>query len=380
MDAGPRGVVLGPHEALFAELMWLQEIATRVPPTELASALPGLGQSGLPAVPSRLQQRILDASLLYGAPDTSALGAIGPRMLQPFLDTHGISFGYREWFQEVQSRHGAKRSPLRRREPLAETVAERFTHARTTQDRVDATRNVAFQQTPPQVIHAVIRILRTCGFTRINLSGEGSFDVPAYAHHSLRDVPWPDHGVRFADDHPYLDLGYGYASSLANGIHDSIATSISSGAPFLSSDMLGPAWVSQNGDEPQYEVVRAIFDLPDGPVRPDGFQRIDELEGSRTLASLRQYVDFVVNRVSTADANAVAEVRREAAKVARLNQRGRRLDKLSRTATYLAVPLGVAELYAGITGPGLALGVVGALSQGMTSTITHRNRNHWITI
>ena len=375
------GVVLGPFEALLAELMWFREVAHKVPLKDLNEMLPGLRQTELPSVPADQQRRILDASILYGLPDTTALGATGPNLLEDYLEDRGISVSYRVWVEEVLPEYGFKRTLLRRREAFAETAQEWATHLRSVDETVKAARENDFATTPAPVIRTVIRVLDAIGYKRISVGDEAPTNLATYAQLLLGDAPWPDHGVRFLKDGQAVFLpGPIRARAIANGIYDSITKSITSSAPFLSSDALGPAWISQGGDEPQYQLIKAIFDLPDGPRRPDTFQRIQELEGDRKLRSLREYVDFAMNRVLTADANAIAEVKREAAAVVRSRRLSHRLETVAQAVTYIAVPVGIAEAYADVVGPGIAISVLGALGQGMASTLNRRNTNHWTSI
>jgi hypothetical protein len=94
-----RGVVLGPFEALCAEVMWFRE-SVPIAQAFRGASLVRVAVPRLPRVSWQVQRKILTANLLYGDLDVSAAGPWGANFLDALLMKNGINVSQREWTEE----------------------------------------------------------------------------------------------------------------------------------------------------------------------------------------------------------------------------------------------------------------------------------------
>ncbi len=365
----PVGVLLGPYEALCAELMWFTETVRAARSLHGAETLdPNLRD--LPRVSAAVQRRILNAGLLYGTIDTSALGIRGARLLDTLLMSKGIRISQREWEEE----HGTA-SPFER-------FADTYTVSNT--DAVSAAVS-SVATTPETVMREIARVLR-----RLGIASYGGFqgdqiipnmDVLPYVRRLLKDAPWPPSTLREIDGELVYNLNFlSRPGMLALGIDGVLRQSVESGLPLLSSSLAAPAWVQQRGTEPQYEVMKFIHSLPDGPALPPTFRSLQSLTNDGRLTGLREFVDFATNRILTAESDAISEVKKEMARVARTHRADRRSGQVAQAVTFISVPVGVAEALSGVVGPGLSLTLLGGLSQGLSLYMQRTRSRRWTSL
>ena len=368
-----RGVVLGPFEALCAEVMWFRE---SVPIAEAfrGASLVRFAVPRLPRVSWQVQRKILTANLLYGDLDVSAAGPWGANFLDHLLMKNGINVSQREWIEDFLPPEII--SPLRRfrmNDAFHVDPTTRFVPP-------NAMILVDSPTIPEPVVHAVVRTLKRVGYESFGGFGPsgttGQQDVRSYAKESLAGLPWPPH----AGDNAGIAMSSLLsvrAARIAVGIHQSIERSVVQSKPFLSVDALAPAWVHNDGSEPQFEVVKAVFELPDFPSLPRTFLAVSMLDGDPRLTSLRSFVDWATNRILTCEATAVQQVRRETERIASRKRRRERIAGLTEAITYVSLPVGGLEAISGMVGPGLGLASLGALSQGISSILTRNSVRHW---
>lgn len=365
------GVVLGPYEAFCAELMWFGEVCAEVPAQARSRKRNPPQRLRAPRVAWQLRRRILQASLLYGRLDTRA---VGPRVIS-YIDAtmfrNGVDIDPEVWRTDLFNRWW-------------DAPFQRFDYPDAKYDFEDGRTWMEFDElappipidapaVPEPVIVAVERFLRRVGYERI----DGS-DLRTYSQR-LRDASWPpDGGLR-----PFNAAFAAFQSRsmmAAVGVHRAIQRSVDQGVPFLSRDALAPEWIQSDEESPQFEVIEAIFSVPDGPELPPSFGALRQLDQDPRVVHLREFVDWATNRILTAETTALHEVQKEvqrAARGARNRERGRRV---SEAVTYLGVPVGVAETLAGTAGVGLSLASLGALGQGISSMIARSESRQWMSL
>jgi hypothetical protein len=337
--------------------MWFQEtveIARRTRGRRLVRfAIPNV-----PRVSTAVRTRLVTAALLYGQQDVSSLGPFGHNLLDTVLFKSGLS--QREWYGDF----------------LPEDITPPFTRFNDfafgspllgmSQSQED------FPRTPEPVLRAVSRVMRRMGITSSGSFGVQNpipqMPVTRYVHRVLGENPWPP------------KLGFATPEKIALGAYYAINQSVHHSIPLIDSDLLAPAWIRKDPSAPEFEVIKAVIEVPDGPQLPRTLSAVQTLEGDPRLIDLRNFVDFAVNRILTGESDALTEVKREVSRIHRLARRGERAGRVAQLTTYVALPVGVAEVVLGAIGPGLAIGSLGFLTQGLQNFVLRRKRSHWLTL
>lgn len=363
------GIVLGPYEAFCAELMWFGEVCAAVP----ARARESDPRTPLraPRVAWQLQRRILQASLLYGRLDTRAAGPNVIGFIDATMFRNGRSIDPEVWRSELFERWW-------------DAPFQRFDYPDAKYDYEDGRRTMQFDLlappipidapvVPEPVIVAVERFLRRVGYERID-----GTDVKTYSRR-LRDLPWPPDGGLQPFNAALAARG-ARAVMAAVGVHRAIERSVNHDVAFFSRDALAPEWIQMNEESPQFEVVEAVFSLPEGPELPRSIGDLRQLDQDPRVVHLREFVDWATNRILTAETTALLEVKKEVQQVARAARNRQRGRRVAEVVTYLGVPVGAAEALAGTAGVGLSLASLGVLGQGVSSMIARSESKHWISI
>jgi hypothetical protein len=362
-----RGVILGPYEAYWAELMWFREVVedARLPMEygpDHDSAI------RVPAVSWQIRRRILEAGLLYGNIDTSAAGPGVVRFIDAALFKNGMLLQPDSWEAHLEGRWNS--GPFERSGNGWVTPSGEF---EVTQEVLSTTIHEEAAEVPDAVVSAVERYLRRVGYQRID-----GMDIRSYSR-TLRSRPWPP--IAGMDPINASMATMGSRSLLAAmGIYAAVERSIQEGIPFVSREELAPTWIQTSDSSPQFEVVRAALDIADGPIPPKSVKALAESMNDPRVVDFRKFVSWATNRVLTAEGNAIREVQREVRRVSSRRDRVRRAEGITRVVTYIAVPVGAAEAMLRASGPGLAFAGVGALAEGFASTLKRLHRNHWITL
>ena len=363
-----RGVVLGPYEAFCAELMWFREVVTEAHlPKEYGrnhdSALE------VPSVAWQMKRRILEAGLLYGTIDTSAAGPGVVRFIDAALFKNEMLLQPDTWEVHLEDRW--QQSPFKR---YTRDTGVFDGHILLKSNGIDRSLiKVDAPAVPESVISAVERYLRRVGYERI-----AGMDIGTYSQ-TLRSFPWPP--VAGMDSmNAALATAGNRAIMAAMGVHGAVERSVEQGVPFFSRDQLAPAWIQTGDADTQFAVVRAALDIPDGPALPGSIKELDGRMSDARVVKLRDFVSWATNRVLTADSTAVREVQKEVQRVSARGSEIRKLEAVTRVVTYIALPIGAAEVLLGASGPGLAFAFTGFLAEGCASILKRFHKGHWMTL
>jgi hypothetical protein len=364
------GVVLGPLEAYCAELMWFREIVSAADLPEKYGPRHDRPLQ-IPPVAWQLRQRILQAGLVYGQLDTSAAGPRVVGYIDAAMFKNGMLLHPETWEAQLSDRWNS--SPFKRSENVRLTPEGKFVLEIDGEGLDQAPIREDAAKVPEAVIVAVEHYLERVGYQKI-----AGLDLKTYSQ-QLRAMPWPP-VARLDPVNAALQTMSNRSLAVAMGIHGAIERSVEQGVPFLSRDALAPAWIHTDAEAPQFEVVRAALDVPDGPSLPPTLSALAEVSADPRVADLREFVSWASDRILTIDSSAVQEVQREVRRVNSRRKRSRRATAIARVVTYMAVPVGSAEALSGVAGPGLALAGLGVLGEAVASMMRRLDRRHWISL
>lgn len=316
-----------------------------------------------------MKRRIFEAGLLYGKIDTSAAGPGVPKFISSALFRTEMSPDNETW-EVLDARW--QQSPFRRYARDTGGFGE-FTL------ELDKVRNAPLipmdaDAVPEPVISAVERYLRRVGYVRID-----GMDIRKYSQ-TLRDLPWPPVAGMDSLDAAVATTFGPRSIMAAMGVHAAVERSVEQGVPFYSRDDLAPAWIQTADASPQFAVVRAALDIPDGPTLPTSIKALERMVSDARVTKFRDFVSWATNRVLTADSTAVREVQNEVQRASARRRQIRSLETITRLVTYVSLPIGAAEVLIGASGPGLAFASAGFLAEGCASILKRFDKRHWMTL
>jgi hypothetical protein len=363
-------VVLGPFEAYCAELMWFREIVS-------AADLPrDFGPQHdqplqVPSVAWQMQRRILETALIYGQLDTTAAGPRVVSYIDAAMFKNGMRLDPETWATDLAHRWNS--SPFQRSREIEMTTEGRFFLRMDAPHPSGVAAAKDASEVPSAVVVAVERYLRRVGYQMID-----GVDVRAYSQR-LTAMPWPP--VAGMDNlNAALLTGSVRSVAAAMGIFHAIERSVEQEVPFFSRDALAPAWIHVDATAPEFEVIRAVLEIPDGPTLPATLSAVADSAVDPRVLRLRQFIKWASERILTFDSSAIQEVQREGERALLYGQRGIAASRIARVVTYLSVPIGTAEAISGVVGPGLVLTYLGALGEAASAVIKRFSRRHWISL
>lgn len=352
--------ILGPYEALLAELMWVAEAypaAAKTLGDDVRSFFPTK-----PRVDQRMREHILLTLLLHGQLDTSA--AI------PYFDP-GLR---REWEEEVVP-------DLQRDRPLHRVSYGKAIYGflNTEVDIDDDTAlftgseylraAIDLEQVPEPVQRAVIRVMGRKGYRSINGRPLGD-----YVRSELSNYVWPPL-LTGRDQNCMVMLSR--TAAAAQMVYTAIDRSIETGCRFVSRDALAPAWVTRDATDQEFAVLRMVLESPVGPTAPTTMREVVALNHDIRVVQLREWVADATAKLVGGSARDIERIRRDLDSGTSAGRNIHRAKGTASVVTYIAVPVGIAEIVTGTIGPGLGLSALGAVSEGLAAMLRRRGVRHW---
>lgn len=347
----PPGVVLGPYEALVAQIAWLREA---LPQSEYVRYAPRLITRL--SVSPKMKEKLFLAYLLYGRFD--AFCGIG--CLDMYLAGKGFQENRRElvgdfllpaetWSPFSHSLESGAAWPLMQAAPQWDSTDERTVVT----SCFRAMRRAGIRGYSPQVPGAESIPLRS----RLQ---QAVANIASSTATGLVPTPW-------------------HADSMLLGLVSAVNRSVDTGIPFLSRDAAAPAWI-RSGIETERRVLRLVFEEVDWLPRPATFKEAHAMAQDERLAGLRTYITEVTERARIEDLDRYEQLREQIRRDVKAFRSKPWAARVAKLLVYAAVPAEIVGMLCHSHVVGVSVASLGAACEWVARMCAKQRGRHWLSM
>jgi hypothetical protein len=346
------GAVLAPYEALLAQIMWTAEGVRRAEKLEYPGIFSEVFRGKAPRIAPQMRWRIYSAFVLFGSLDAVS----GLHLLDRWLASSGSPYSRREIYGDLVPR------AMHRRSPFAHSLEEgHISHPyRPSQEASLQIDEIVARKS---ISRAARRAVRRAGVETTAQEMDEAVAAGVY--------PWFGSGI---------ELGRPTVTRALAATLGSISRSLANNLPFVSGDAAGPAWLSDGFAGEKMRTFHVVLDELRWLPRPSSFDEAISMTEDERIGNLRKNIGLLTDALMSGELIDHGDLR------AQLREDAKRLEgrswtgRAARVVTYVSVPLGIAETYAGNAGVGLGLTSLGAAAQALSDLDTRSRRGSWLSM